>query len=973
MPLDIQPSFSKGEISPSLYGRVDTKMYEVGLRKARNAIIHTYGGISNRPGMKFIGPCKDHSNPPRLFDFQFNTDDQYILEMGNLYMRVIRNNGHVLLSDVTITLISQSSPAQVSAPAHGYSNGDEVFIKDIVGMTELNNKRFEIADVTTNTFTLLDQIEGLAIDSRLFTAYTSAGVVAKVFELATPYLQADLANLKMVQSADTLTITHRSYAPRDLTRTDHTVWTLTVNTYAPNQTHPTAGSITVNGANNSVTYRYRVTAIGGDILEESLPFVNSTARTITGATAANPVVITSNSHAYANGDEVLIEAVVGMTEINNRRFLVASQAANTFELEGEDGTNHTAYSSAGTSKATFVETTAGTTIPDNTISWTAPSNAIRFAVYRRVNGIYGLVGETELTTYTEDNTANTLPDLTISPPRARNPFLLSGDFPGCSSYFEQRQIYGGSTDNPDTTFYSQAGSRLNMSSSTPGQADDAITATLTARDVHEIRHFVPTADLLILTKGGEWRITSGLDTAFEATTIRQKPQSTWGSSHDRPVIIGDSVLFVEDGGGRIRSLSYSFQSDSYTGSDLNLLASHLLTEDGPDEFIVRDWCATNFPEGRIYIVRSDGIVLTMSFDREQEVVAWTTWDTDGKFEQCAALRRGINSVEDAVYFVVRRFINGKIVRFIEKLQSRKFSNINDAFFLDSGLSLDSPITINDISGDPFTVIAPAHGFSDNDEIDFSSLVSLDGNEIEQINDRRFQVRSSLTDTFQFCEEKDFDVCQIIDISNITDSGNSGSVSKAGNFVFSTDGTKAWILEQSPTVLRQYTLTTAYDITTISDDNITFSNWPNVVDPHGNVVVHEDGTSFYTIIQTSDEDIIHEFRMSIPNDINGAFYSGRNIVVSSKRSTGEVLNAHNSFFISKDGHHLFLMDTLQSTQSSDFTGGRIRQYYLSLAWDISGASFIESKNIGTLDDSNVWVHIWIDEGGLDIYFVILPFV
>lgn len=73
-----------------------------------------------------------------------------------------------------------------------------------------------------------------------------------------------------------------------------------------------------------------------------------TINTITAATAANPVVITIGAgHSIANGTEVYVAGVIGMTEINNRTFTTANATATTLELSGEDGTSHTAYSSAG--------------------------------------------------------------------------------------------------------------------------------------------------------------------------------------------------------------------------------------------------------------------------------------------------------------------------------------------------------------------------------------------------------------------------------------------------------------------------------------------------------------------------------------------------------------------------------------------------------------------------------------------------
>lgn len=71
------------------------------------------------------------------------------------------------------------------------------------------------------------------------------------------------------------------------------------------------------------------------------------AKTITGITAANPPVVTSTAHGLANGSVVVITGVVGMTELNGRAFVVANQAANTFELKGVDGTAYTAYTSGG--------------------------------------------------------------------------------------------------------------------------------------------------------------------------------------------------------------------------------------------------------------------------------------------------------------------------------------------------------------------------------------------------------------------------------------------------------------------------------------------------------------------------------------------------------------------------------------------------------------------------------------------------
>jgi hypothetical protein len=83
--------------------------------------------------------------------------------------------------------------------------------------------------------------------------------------------------------------------------------------------------------------------------------LSATTATISGATAADPCVLTATSHGLSDGDRIRITSVVGMTELNNRDFVVTATDANSLTLVGEDSTNHTAYSSAGT--ATLYTTT----------------------------------------------------------------------------------------------------------------------------------------------------------------------------------------------------------------------------------------------------------------------------------------------------------------------------------------------------------------------------------------------------------------------------------------------------------------------------------------------------------------------------------------------------------------------------------------------------------------------------------------
>jgi len=223
----LQPSFGKGEIAPDLYGRTDTAAYKVALKTALNFNIVQYGGAENRAGLQFIGPVKTHSTAVRLIPFQFKATDAYVIEMGNLYMRFIRNDAYVNEADVVISGITAADPGVVTATSHGYSDGDQVLISGVVGMTEVNSRWFKVANKTTHTFELTTQEIGTNVDTSGYTAYGSAGVSAKVYELATPYVEADLFQVNHVQSADVMTMVHPSYTIRELTRSDHNAWTIT--------------------------------------------------------------------------------------------------------------------------------------------------------------------------------------------------------------------------------------------------------------------------------------------------------------------------------------------------------------------------------------------------------------------------------------------------------------------------------------------------------------------------------------------------------------------------------------------------------------------------------------------------------------------------------------------------------------------------------------------------------------------------
>ena len=237
-------AFTAGEISPRLEGRTNLEKYSQGLSDLTNMVVMPHGGVTRRPGTEYLGEVKSSSVKTRLIPFQFKTSDTYILEFGDQVMRVFRNDLQVLNSSAkSITAITKANPGVLTSSSHGFSNGDEVFVDSIGGMTELNGRNYRVANATTNTFTLTD-LFGNAMDTTNFTTYTSGGTATEIYETSTPYAEADLFDIRFVQSADTMYLVHPSYDIRTLTRTDHNAWTFATFSITGS---PSPG---LNGANN---------------------------------------------------------------------------------------------------------------------------------------------------------------------------------------------------------------------------------------------------------------------------------------------------------------------------------------------------------------------------------------------------------------------------------------------------------------------------------------------------------------------------------------------------------------------------------------------------------------------------------------------------------------------------------------------------------------------------------------------------
>ena len=550
-----------------------------------------------------------------------------------------------------------------------------------------------------------------------------------------------------------MTLTHVDHEPQELQRLSLTSWTLTPNTFTTSQASPATATV-VADMTGAVTAKYQVTAIADDeTKEESLPALSAVATVaITAATQANPCTLTTAAHGLDDGDEIQVDGVVGMTELNGRRYHVYVVDATHLQLRNVDSTGFTAYSSAGTISQAFTKITDSTASYENTITWDSVSDAGRYDVYREKEGIYGFIGSSQSLSFTD--AATLTPDLTHTPPQQRNPLLGTDNHPGAIGSHQQRRVFGGSNNRPDTSFYTRTGTQSNLSLATPTRDDDAITATLPSTEIEQIRHYLSSSDLLVFTTGSEWAVQYSQDSGFTASSIAQVPRSNWGCANVRPLKVGSTIRWVAFGGIMVRSLAPTFETDQTqqgrVTSDLTLLIPHLVLDDP-----IVDWTYMRQPDPLVLVVQTSGRVIVATIEAEQQTMAWCQWHTDGKFISAISSRPLPSSIMESAYCVVRRQINGRQVQYIERTDTRQFADVRDAFFVDSGLSLDVPVAIEGITlADPAVITSTGHPFVDGDEIDIDDVIWVDDvdavgtlSQPTQLNGYRYVVANATANTF----------------------------------------------------------------------------------------------------------------------------------------------------------------------------------------------------------------------------------
>lgn len=743
-------NFRTGEISPKLEGRIDLQKYNEAAQTLNNMVVFPSGGVTRRPGTYFAGRSKD-GGKVRLIDFEYSDEQAYVLEFGANYIRFYKDGGLLTSNSQNVTGITQANPAVMTIASHGYTNGDRIFVTGVTDMTQVNNREFTVANVTSNTFelsgvnstgfdaynstlgitgasgafTVGETITGgtsgatavyvsddgttmnLTSVSEIFqsgetitggtsgeTATTTgadvsvgAGASAEIVEVTTTYSVTDIFEINHAQSADVLYLAHKDHEPAKLTRTTATSFTLT-----------------------------DIDFVDGPYLDE-----NDTDTTMYFSANTGTVTVTASVAVFSSDD-------VGRY-IRTREIL---------EIVHDEWAANTSYADNATVRFNghvYKNVTGSTVTSGNT----APVHLTGTETYGSIDWEYrhDEFGHVEITAFTsatvvtavvhEDQYGNdTLPDSSVGSANAHTRWSLGafgGDqgYPKAVGFYEQRLYFAGTTGQPQTIFGSVSADFENM---TPGTLDDsAVNFTIASDKVNVIRHLLPARFLQVLTTSAEFTLSGGTGaTPVTPTNVNVLRETTFGCSEVRPLRAGNSTILIQKGQEKVKEITFDLDTDGLLGIDLTILADHI-PRGGLTDMV---W--QQEPELIVWFVHSDGRLVGLTYDRANAAIGWHDHDIGGNgvVESITAIPSG---AEDQVYVAVKRTIDGATVRHIEYLKPIEFGDdVEDAFFLDSGLTYDGSATttvssINHLEGETVSILAD--GATHADKVVTDGKVTLD--------------------------------------------------------------------------------------------------------------------------------------------------------------------------------------------------------------------------------------------------------
>lgn len=788
----LQPAFTGGEISAEVANRVDLDKYQFAVLQAYNCLIKPHGPIYRRPGMKYMARTKYSDKACILVPFNGADSTDYLLEIGEKYIRVHKNGLYINIEVVT------PYTADMLQDLRFVQSADTMFIasgkypvKQLARYSDADWRfaDFEITDMYFDESTTLENYSGIS--------YTVPGSY-NFQPTVTGEYQIDIAGAGGgggggVKYSKPSNHGHHYYCVgggaggngeriiKTVTLSKDTSYTVTVGSGGAGGSgkgdYGTASSGGNGGNSTACGLVGRGGTGGGGGSRESIDGSYQNTKGTQGATygaggggiggIAGTKYKDNSGKAGANGwvkilytgnKELTPSGTQGdITLKSNKKIFANSKSGTSIKLKQEIASATVSTSNGTTERVRVGEnwkvishgTWSGSFAiekSDDGESWKeyrkytskddynpSESGSVTEPVFLRAvctisSGTctvdltamaYNAEGVVKLTEITSDSTAKAHVEKELGSTDMTTNFLWGAwseefGYPQTLCFFQDRLCFGGTKKQPYMVWMSRTGDYGNFSvekASGTVTDDSAVALAFVSRKQFKILHLIASTDLIVLTAGNEWTV-SGSDTVTPSKAV-PKMQTTRGCSTVEPLMIGGRIVFVQGRGSTVRDMAYSYETDSYGGNDLTLLAKHII-----ENVQIVDSAYKQEPDSTIYFVRSDGTMACLSYIMEQKVYAWSTIETQGKIEAVAAVQEGD---EDIIYLVVKREINGVTVRNIEYLAKNpaKSNNPDDYIMLDNAIeystaeksSGETEIDAAELAGEKVTVIGDGRMYS----------------------------------------------------------------------------------------------------------------------------------------------------------------------------------------------------------------------------------------------------------------------
>lgn len=723
----LQASLTGGELAPALHARVDLERYSTSLKLCRNWQVNPYGGIFKRNGTKYVCTSKTKGDQIRLLPFSFSTDQSYTLEFGDEYVRFIKEGAQITYSNRTAW-----------AAGCDYAVGD--YVKS--GTTAY---RCITAHTSVGSFSAGSNWKAL-------------GTIGAVAEIVSPWDKNDLALLKITQANDIMAVTHPDYPPYEVRRYDHDDWEVVERSIAggPFQelntdetitiaSSSSSGTVTLTSTSNIFTvdnigkYLYMEignygsswdvgkTVIRGQVLRYASKYYRAVDSGVTGTIppthfsgvaddgkmrweylheGSGICKITSVGTTTATATVIETLPIGGVTSAiyrsDNDFYFTPGEVINpgmtpTFDVKTVFDSDH-GLNDGDTVKVCFTFIFAGYTRDFEAVFTVKyiDSKTVEFVnwVWDVHNSRERIVGDPKIEILRSEG---------VNPTHkwAWQEWDETRGYPSCATYFQQRLVFAGTDYGPQTVWASRTDDFVHfLPSGLQVYDDDALAIPMAlsgfyGAQTNRIRHLIPLDRLLTLSSAGAASIGNTLHEPLTPDNHPVEHVSFYGASELQPLGIGDSILYQQDKGRGLRDLTYNDASMRYGGQDLTVMASHLF-----EGHTITEWCYQDVPNKTVWCVRDDGVLLGMTYLKEQQVIAWHQHDLTGLVESVCCVSE---DTENALYLSVNR--SG--VRHINRLTLPETSAIGDQFYVDSGMTFASayPETDFTIAHLPSTEIA----------------------------------------------------------------------------------------------------------------------------------------------------------------------------------------------------------------------------------------------------------------------------